>query len=279
MNVAEETSEAPLILRRISGSNRHKPGTGANTEMDRNLFLVAFLSFCISGFFYYFGANDGVSIFKIPLIIGFVVLAAVHFGKPHAAAAIIIIALFSVVHRLLPYSVVVDAHLAMLSLALYFIHKDVDKVLADKITKRKELYKSGLHALGLLFLMVVAVLALSYFMLFLGIRSDALKVYSKVAELPLYVVLFAVLFAPLSEELLFRGFLAARYGIAASAALFALSHLFYGSLSEIAGAFVIGLILAYYFRKERNLLTCIIAHALFNAASLTLMFITRLVAG
>ncbi len=76
-------------------------------------------------------------------------------------------------------------------------------------------------------------------------------------------------FTPLAEELFFRGFvfggLAARFGAlaaaAASAAIFAAFHL---SLGEALPIFVIGLLLAWAYRKSGSLWAPIAAHAAQN---------------
>jgi membrane protease YdiL (CAAX protease family) len=83
-------------------------------------------------------------------------------------------------------------------------------------------------------------------------------------------VVLIVLWAPLSEELFFRGFLL--QGVAAgmgpwvaavvSALLFSVSH---GSPVLLVPVFVSGLLLAWLFFRTRSLNACITAHALQNA--------------
>tara|TARA_Y100000310_G_C20446904_1_gene698858 strand:- start:168 stop:734 length:567 start_codon:yes stop_codon:yes gene_type:complete len=67
-----------------------------------------------------------------------------------------------------------------------------------------------------------------------------------------------------TEEVFFRGFLVNKVGVIPSTAVFALLHAFYFSYAEVAGAFVLGLILALWFKKNQNLIPVIVAHMLYN---------------
>lgn len=86
-------------------------------------------------------------------------------------------------------------------------------------------------------------------------------------------ILALVVVAPITEELLFRGlilrgFLAqysVRKSVFVSALLFALIHL---NPWQFAGAFVVGVIFAWWFVETRSLLPCLFGHALFNAIPL-----------
>ena len=86
-------------------------------------------------------------------------------------------------------------------------------------------------------------------------------------------ILALVVVAPITEELLFRGlilrgFLAqysVRKSVLVSALLFALIHL---NPWQFAGAFVSGVIFAWWFVQTRSLLPCLFGHALFNAIPL-----------
>lgn len=75
-----------------------------------------------------------------------------------------------------------------------------------------------------------------------------------------------------TEEIFFRGFLVNRVGVVPSAALFAILHIFYGSIAEVIGAFVLGLILAYCFKKGQNIFPLIVAHLFYNLFALWLIF-------
>jgi membrane protease YdiL (CAAX protease family) len=83
--------------------------------------------------------------------------------------------------------------------------------------------------------------------------------------LPAYFFAFAVIVAPIDEEILFRGFLVPRIGIILSALIFGILHfLSYASISEFIAAFVFGLIAGYAFKRTRSLYSTIIPHILVN---------------
>jgi len=92
---------------------------------------------------------------------------------------------------------------------------------------------------------------------------------------PLEIVFSAVIVAPLTEELLFRGLilrgLTRRYGFLpaalVSSALFALSHL---NLVQGLPAFAVGFYLAWLYRTTGTLWWPILGHGLFNGLSLLL---------
>jgi len=82
-----------------------------------------------------------------------------------------------------------------------------------------------------------------------------------------------IAFAPVCEELFFRGFvftgLTRRWGlvagIAASGLLFAGAHLSYKSFIPIAG---VGIIFAFTYMRSRNILSTMMAHLAFNSVSI-----------
>ncbi len=87
------------------------------------------------------------------------------------------------------------------------------------------------------------------------------------------VFLAYILIARVStEEIFFRGFLVNRVGVVPSSALFAALHVFYGSLAEVVGAFVLGLVLAYSFKRNQNIFPLIGAHMLYNLFALWIIF-------
>jgi membrane protease YdiL (CAAX protease family) len=92
----------------------------------------------------------------------------------------------------------------------------------------------------------------------------------------LYMGVFAVVLAPVAEEFIFRGMLypvvkqlgSPRFAFFGTSAIFALIHLDAGTLVPL---FVLALALTWLYEKTDNLLAPITAHALFNAANLTLL--------
>ncbi len=98
--------------------------------------------------------------------------------------------------------------------------------------------------------------------------SDSQKIADKVAAFPLEVLVFAIIITPVAEEIFFRGFLQQKIGLIPSAMIFAAAHIAYFSVSEIAGALAIGLLLGVIFKYSKSIYAVIIAHALYNLTSI-----------
>ncbi len=85
----------------------------------------------------------------------------------------------------------------------------------------------------------------------------------------------AVGIAPLAEELFFRGFifpglskrLGYGWGIVISAMLFAIAHLNPASLAPI---FILGILLAWLYKKTGSIWPCVLAHCTYNSIALIL---------
>ena len=88
--------------------------------------------------------------------------------------------------------------------------------------------------------------------------------------------LTVIAFAPVCEEIFFRGFLfpglSKRWGlvagIVASGLIFASAHLLYKSFVPIAG---VGMVFAYSYYRSKNLVTPILAHIAFNSVSIAVI--------
>ena len=97
---------------------------------------------------------------------------------------------------------------------------------------------------------------------------DSEKVVAIILQQPTALLIVAVTIGPIGEELLFRGYLVPRIGVVFSSVLFALLHFGYGSVSEIAAALTVSVILGLHVRKHKDVYSCIIAHAAYNAFSI-----------
>ena len=103
---------------------------------------------------------------------------------------------------------------------------------------------------------------------------DSDKVSTLLKSQPIYVLFIAVFFSPIAEEIFFRGYLQNKFGAVLSAIAFGSLHYYpYFSLAEILGALAIGLLLGSYVRKNNNLFPAIVAHMLFNALSVSMLFL------
>jgi len=156
----------------------------------------------------------------------------------------------------------------------YGKHKQAGKALSDIGIKRidkKELTIKSLQLIAILFLIALSV---SVFTSLLGL-NDLQKVtetVKQIGQISPVVFLYYLTVRVLTEEIFFRGFLVKKTGIFFSAVLFGLAHFMYGSVTEVFGAFAAGLFLAYYYKKNNNLLPNIIGHMAYNAIVFLLVF-------
>lgn len=84
------------------------------------------------------------------------------------------------------------------------------------------------------------------------------------------IVLLVALFA---EEFFFRAFLTQRMGMIPSTLLFTLAHYGYGSVAEMIGVFFLGLILAYWFKRNKSLIQNYFGHVLYDLFAIMLYFV------
>jgi membrane protease YdiL (CAAX protease family) len=161
-------------------------------------------------------------------------------------------------------------HLGIFSLAMYFLwQKDLPTTL-NSLGFPGGLKNNVLYTIGGLLAIFLLVFALSMAALVLGFNDQA-KVTQKIAGLPLYVLAMAVIFAPISEELLFRALLVPRVGIVLSSLIFGSLHLAYGSVVEVVGVALVGIILALAFRFSKSITPCILIHMIYNFLSIAAM--------
>lgn len=152
------------------------------------------------------------------------------------------------------------------------------------LEKIKQAFKaSGFKAIGflrnlkktvlLLFVLVVANLVIAYFFTAIGI-TDSEKVLVQVIQLyntsPLLLT-YLLTVRVIGEEIFFRGFLVRKFGILLPAIVFGLSHALYGSIVEIIGTFLLGIILGKAFQANKSILPNITAHLMYNVVILMLM--------
>jgi len=72
------------------------------------------------------------------------------------------------------------------------------------------------------------------------------------------------------EEFFFRAFLVPRIGMILPTILFTIAHFGYGSWMEILGVFLLGLILAYWFKKKKSLFQNYFGHLLYDILAVAL---------
>jgi membrane protease YdiL (CAAX protease family) len=165
-------------------------------------------------------------------------------------------------------------HLGLISIALFFLYENDPKEILRKLG-----FPGGIKTT--IIYSVLGLIAIFALLLVLGGASiifnfnDQNKISEKVGSLPWYVLAFAVLLAPFTEELFFRALLVPRFGVVVSAILFGISHISYGSISEVLGVLGVGLILGVIFRKSKSITPCIIVHLVYNLISISIMLLLR----
>jgi len=126
------------------------------------------------------------------------------------------------------------------------------------------------HVFILFFLMFVISYAISLVAMFFG-AQDLNLVSSTIVALPITYVLYLFVVRVFLEEWFFRGFLVNKVGVIISSVLFAAGHILYGSITEVIGAFVLGVLLARYYLKTGNLWITFIAHFIYNSVAYAFM--------
>jgi len=167
---------------------------------------------------------------------------------------------------LLPVSLLIDAFLILFPIAYFSFKKGTSikealKKLGLKKLKAKKLAKETLLLLAKLLLLF---LALNVFFTLVNF-NDLSKVYETVKEISLPFMIYLLVVRVTAEEIFFRGLLVQKIGVLYSTALFAVAHALYGSVIEVIGAFVLGLVLATTFNKTKELLPNILGHMAYNA--------------
>ncbi|MCX6804080.1 MAG: CPBP family intramembrane metalloprotease [Candidatus Diapherotrites archaeon] len=138
-------------------------------------------------------------------------------------------------------------------------------------SKKKELF----GALKLFVLLGVISIVISIILSLFGI-TDIEKVGDLMIALSkeqLVWFIATMIIAVFIEEVFFRAFLQKKTGIIISSAVFAVFHYGYGSIGEIIGAFVLGLILAWWFKKNNSILQNYLGHLLYNIFAIVIYLI------
>lgn len=86
------------------------------------------------------------------------------------------------------------------------------------------------------------------------------------------LLLVVVLFV---EEFFFRAFLQPRIGIFFSTALFTIAHLGYDSIGQTIGVFFLGLVLAYWFKKNKSIIQNYFGHLIYDLVAIMIYYFFR----
>lgn len=143
-----------------------------------------------------------------------------------------------------------------------------------KITSQS-LHK-GLVLFSILFLVSVA-LNIVFYLIFPQINdlenvSNTLYYYVNTGKIAYFFVMLVI--GVFLEEFFFRALLVPRLGVFFSTAAFTLMHVGYGSWIELVGAFILGLILGWYYKKNKDLFVNIYAHLMYNGIAVLFMLLS-----
>lgn len=220
---------------------------------------------------------------------------AIRTPKRFSLAVALIYFLFFILSALSKYFPSVVLHFLLLTFPLAWLTyasrmRFGEALQALRIHGRSLLLLALLGAVTTVFVLYPVVIAEGLVLRFLGVQ-DAGKVSDVITQAPIWLAAFSFLFAPFSEEVFFRGFLYGRLkglvgkvapakvamaaAILATTALFALAHYSYGSITEIVGAFTIGLIFMGIFIFTDSLVAVIAAHAVFNFISVCVVYLAN----
>lgn len=141
-----------------------------------------------------------------------------------------------------------------------------EKIKLEMFSKFKGWKKELTGSITLLILMLVA-----YFVLVGLLSLIGLNDLEKVSQIVngeilngLGLFILTVIIIVFIEEIFFRAFLVKRTGIIIATIIFTLAHIGYNSIAELVGVFVLGLILAYWYKKTNSLTQVYIAHLIYN---------------
>jgi len=144
----------------------------------------------------------------------------------------------------------------------------ISKLGVKKADFRKEMVTAFVY-LGILLLVSVAV---ELVMSSLGLQKDMQRVTDVLQganPADLFIILSIASFV---EEIFFRGYLQRKTNLIFASFVFAYFHIIYGSISEIVGAFFLGLVLGKEYQKTNNLIAPIMSHFFYNLVIIALMF-------
>lgn len=227
------------------------------------------LSLFVSSFIFFIAAYLSALLPAYPFI-AFLLLTLAALYKLLGRNPALVFAASSVVYFLLlgvEHIATLFLHMSFTSFAVYFLWEHKDALIRGCGSLPRRL----LLGIALFIIMVAAALFANALSFFAGV-SDQAQIVDVVSSLPLYLIIISFTLGPISEELFFRAMLVPRAGVIISTILFTATHAAYGSIAELAGAFVLGLVLAVAYKRLKDPLPCIVAHMLFNLVSITLMF-------
>ncbi len=166
-----------------------------------------------------------------------------------------------------------NASFLLYGLMLFFLYISLGKNKLKKLGfKKTDLLEETIHAVFYLFLMLAVTILIGVIFYSFGMASDTAKVPEIIKSISLEEVLSIIVVGSIVEEAFFRGYLLKKTNLLMSSFIFSYFHIIYGSLSEVIGAFFLGLILGIEFMKRKNLFTPALTHVLYNLIMILLVY-------
>lgn len=116
-------------------------------------------------------------------------------------------------------------------------------------------------------------MAVELVMYSLGFGQDANIVSNVLSKTDLAPLLVIIVVAPFVEEIFFRGYLQRKTNLWFASFIFAYFHIIYGSLTELIGAFLLGLILGKEYEYTGDLFAPTFSHFFYNLVIVFFLFI------
>ncbi len=153
--------------------------------------------------------------------------------------------------------------------------KNVKKELLPKYKGHKE---EIIKSFKLFFLLIIGFLIVSFSISFVeSVSGIGIVDMEPVEEYVLAgvrenIVVFLLLMTIVvfAEEFFFRAFLLKKIGVFLSTLIFTIFHAGYGSVTQLIGVFFLGLILAYWFKKNESLVQNYLGHLFYNFLAILL---------
>jgi hypothetical protein len=145
--------------------------------------------------------------------------------------------------------------------------------LISKLGIKETNVSKGLVTAVLYLVLLIAVSTLiGIIMQYLGFQSDLGRVMDVLKGAGFVDLLIILTVASFVEEVFFRGYLQRKTNILFASFIFGYFHIIYGSLSELVGAFFLGIILGKEYDQTKNLFAPILSHFFYNLVTIILVF-------
>jgi len=138
--------------------------------------------------------------------------------------------------------------------------------------KETDVRKGLVTAFLYLAILIVVSTLIGIVMQYLGFQQDLEQVTDLLRGAGFADLLIILTVASFVEEVFFRGYLQRKTNILFASFIFGYFHIIYGSLSEIVGAFFLGLVLGKEYDQTKNLFAPILSHFFYNLVTIMLLF-------